>query len=366
MLTILFYIFIGIVLTQILYYISVFGPITFGQTQKSTPKRIPVSVLVCVKNQVEPLKKLLPILVSQSYPDFEIVLINNASTDESLDLMKEYAANHPHIKIVDVINNEAFWGNKKYALTLGIKAAKNEYLLFVEPDSYPDSPQWIMNLSAQFTLHKTIVLGHARIAPKAKSWTNKLFRFQQTLQTLHTFSWTLMGKPFMGTGRNFGYKKEEFFSVNGFIDHMNLPYGEDVLFINQIAHSKNTTICDSPMGFTTTTVDNRFKNWTAAISHQNKLLALLGLGDQLKIRFFNFTQISLLISASILFAFQVEWMIVLAILLFRYLVVWIYMSKTFKKFNEKDISYWFPALEFIHTFTQSIVFISHLFSPKKN
>ncbi len=366
MLTILFYIFIGIVLIQIIYYISVFGPITFRQAQKSTPKRIPVSVLICVKDQVDALKKLFPLLANQSYPDFEIVLINNASTDDSLELMKEYAAAYSFVKIVDVVNNEAFWGNKKYALTLGIKAAKNEYLLLIEPDSIPDSPQWIMNLSAQFTLHKTVVLGHSRITPQSKSWTNKLFRFQNTLQTLHVFSWTLMGKPFMGSGRNLAYKKEEFFNVNGFIDHMSLPYGEDVLFVNQIAQSKNTTICDAPMGFTSTEVNNRFKSWTAAVAHQNKLLSLLSLGDQLKIRFFNFTQIALLISATILFAFQMEWMIVLSILLFRYVIVWIYMSKAFKKFNEKDIRYWFPALEIIHTFTQSIVFISHLFSPKKN
>ncbi|MCP1995686.1 glycosyltransferase [Flavobacterium sp. HSC-61S13] len=365
MLTILFYFFIGIVLIQIIYYISVFGPITFRQAQKCTPKRIPISVLICVKNQFEPLKKLLPLLINQSYPDFEIVLINNASTDDSLELMKDCASQFPFVKIVDVVNNEAFWGNKKYALTLGIKAAKNEYLLFIEPDSYPDSPQWIMNLSAQFTLHKTIVIGHARIEPKAKSWTNKLFRFQNTLQTLHVFSWTLMGKPFLGNGRNLAYKKDEFFSVNGYIEHMSLPYGEDSLFINQVAHGKNTTICDAPMGFTTTAVKNNFKSWTSAVSFQNKTLALLGFGDQLKIRFFNFTQITLLISAALLFSFQFEWMIVLAILLFRYLIVWIYMSKACKKFNEKDISYWFPALEFIHTFTQCVIYISHLFSPKK-
>ena len=151
---------VAVVLFQLLYYIFVFGKFSFSKPIAHPKKNIPISVIVCAKNEAENIKKFIPLLLEQEYPTFELVLIDDASSDETRDLFEEFEKQYSNVKLVKVDNNEAFWGNKKYALTLGIKAAKYEYLLFTDADCYPTSKHWISNMSANFTLKKTFVLGY--------------------------------------------------------------------------------------------------------------------------------------------------------------------------------------------------------------
>jgi glycosyltransferase involved in cell wall biosynthesis len=250
MLTITFYFFIAVVTIQLVYYLGIFGKFAFAKPQKSTPKRIPISVIVCAKNEAENVTKFVPMLAGQDYPDYEIILIDDASSDNTLEILERFEKEYKNIRLVKVENNEAFWGNKKFALTLGIKAAKNEYLLFTDADCYPSSKTWIREMSSQFTLHKTIVLGYGAYEKIANSFLNKIIRYETMLTAVQYFSWAKAGRPYMGVGRNLAYKREEFFNVNGFIDHMKIRSGDDDLFINQAAKGTNTTICYSQDSFT--------------------------------------------------------------------------------------------------------------------
>ena len=149
MLTFTLYFFIAIVVVQLFYYLVIFGKFSFAKAQEIEAKNIPVSVIVCAKNEEENVIKYFPLLAEQNYPDFEIVLIDDASSDNTLDIFEEFEKKYSNVKLVKVKNNEAFWGNKKYALTLGIKAAQKEHLLFTDADCYPTSKDWITAMSAQ-------------------------------------------------------------------------------------------------------------------------------------------------------------------------------------------------------------------------
>ncbi|MBA4318196.1 MAG: glycosyl transferase family 2, partial [Flavobacterium sp.] len=225
MLTITFYAFIVIVAIQLVYYLFIFGKFAFAKPQKSTPKRISISVIVCAKNEAENVAQFIPILAEQDYPDYEIILIDDASSDNTLEIFEEFEKQYSNVRLVKVQNNEAFWGNKKYALTLGIKASKKDYLLFTDADCYPASKDWITTMSSQFTMHKTIVLGYGAYEKVANSFLNKIIRFETMLTAVQYFSWAKMGHPYMGIGRNLGYKKEEFYNVKGFINHMKIRSG---------------------------------------------------------------------------------------------------------------------------------------------
>ncbi|HEX9151289.1 MAG TPA: glycosyltransferase, partial [Flavobacterium sp.] len=192
------YFFIFIVVVQISYYLGVFGKFAFAKAQKVTPKRIPISVIVCAKNEEENVTNYIPLLAEQNYPDFEIVLIDDASSDNTLAIFEEFEKQYPNVRLVKVKNNEAFWGNKKYALTLGIKAAKKEYLLFTDADCYPTSKDWILAMSSQFTMQKTIVLGYGKYEKIPNSFLNKIIRFETLLTAIQYFSWAKIGHPYMG------------------------------------------------------------------------------------------------------------------------------------------------------------------------
>jgi glycosyltransferase involved in cell wall biosynthesis len=362
MLTIIFYLFIGIVAIQLFYYLFVFGKFAFSKMVKSTPKRIPISVIVCAKNEEENVKKFIPILAEQNYPDFEIIVIDDASSDDTLELLEAFEKQYSNIRLVKVENIEAFWGNKKFALTLGIKAAKKPYLLFTDADCYPSSKDWIMEMSSQFTAQKTIVLGYGAYEKIAGSFLNKIIRFETMLTAVQYFSWAKMGHPYMGVGRNLAYKKEEFFNVNGFIDHMKIRSGDDDLFINQAAKGKNTTICSSAESFTYSKPKTSFKDWFTQKRRHVSTAGFYKGFDRMQLGIFYISQLLFLLLPIVLLAFQFQWLIVLSLIGFRYLFAWLTLGFSAGKLREKDVMYWFPIIEITLIFTQLNIFLTNIFS----
>jgi len=362
MLNIIFYAFIGVVAVQLFYYIIVFGKFSFAKPQKSTPKRIPISVIVCAKNEEENVKKFIPLLAEQNYPDYEIILIDDASSDSTLDIFEEFEKQYSNIRLVKVQNNEAFWGNKKFALTLGIKAAKNEYLLFTDADCYPSTKEWIKEMSSQFTMSKTIVLGYGAYEKIAGSFLNKIIRFETMLTAVQYFSWAKMKHPYMGVGRNLAYKKEEFFNVNGFIDHMKIRSGDDDLFINQASNGKNTTICFTPESFTFSEPKKSFKEWFDQKRRHVSTATFYKPFDRMQLAIFFLSQFLFLVMAILLLAFQYNWMIITPIVAGRYIFSWVSLGYGANKLREKDVMYWYPVIEIALIFTQLNIFITNIFS----
>ena len=362
MLILILYFFIFIVVVQISYYLGVFGKFAFAKAQKITPKRIPISVIVCAKNEEDNVINFIPLLAGQNYPDYEIVLIDDASSDATLDIFESFEKQYPNIRLVKVQNNEAFWGNKKYALTLGIKAAKKEYLLFTDADCYPTSKEWITAMSSQFTMQKTIVLGYGKYEKIPNSFLNKIIRFETLLTAIQYFSWAKMGHPYMGVGRNLAYKKDEFFNVNGFIEHMQVRSGDDDLFINQAANGKNTTIAYSPESFTLSKPKTSYTDWLiqkrrhVATANYYKPL------DQLQLGIFYCSQLLFLLLPILLLVFQFQWILVVSLIALRYLVAWIVVGFSAGKLKENDIKFWFPVVEIVLILTQINIFIANIFS----
>ncbi|WP_158727676.1 MULTISPECIES: glycosyltransferase [unclassified Flavobacterium] len=362
MLILIFYFFIFIIAVQILYYLGVFRLFAFAKDQKSTPKKIPVSVIVCAKNEEENVAQFIPLLAAQEYPDFEIVLIDDASSDKTLDIFEEFEKQYSNIRLVKVENNEAFWGNKKYALTLGIKAATKDYLLFTDADCYPTSKNWIATMTAQFTMQKTIVLGYGKYERITNSFLNKIIRYETLLTAVQYFSWAKFGKPYMGVGRNLAYKKDEFFKVNGFIEHMRIRSGDDDLFVNQAATAKNTTIAFELDSFTLSKPKTSFKDW---IKQKRRHVATANhytFFDQFQLGVFYASQLLFLVLPAILLAFQFEWIIVTCLIALRYLVAWIMIGSSARKLEEHDLKFWFPVVEIVLILIQINIFIINLFS----
>lgn len=361
MLFITFCVFASAVFIQFLYYVVVFGKFAFSKPQKSTPKRIPVSVIVCAKNEQENVRRFVPLLAEQDYPDFEIVLIDDASSDDTLEIFEGFEKQYSNIRLVKVENNEAFWGNKKYALTLGIKAARKEYLLFTDADCHPSSKDWIREMTSRFTMQKTIVLGYGAYE-KLPGFINKLIRFETVLTVVQYFSWAKLGHPYMGVGRNLAYKKEEFFNMNGFIEHMKIRSGDDDLFINQAATGKNTTVCYSPESFTYSEPKKSFKDWFTQKRRHVSTAKHYKAFDRFQLGLFFVVQILFFILPIVLLAFQFMWIYVLAIIGFRYLFTWITLGVAAGKLKEKDTMYFYPIMEIVLIFTQLNIFITNIFS----
>ncbi|WP_452599346.1 glycosyltransferase [Pontimicrobium sp. MEBiC01747] len=364
-LDIVFYSFIVIVCIQVVFYAVLFGNFAFNKITNKKEKHHSVSLIICAKNEAENLKRFLPSILKQDYPNFEIVLINDASSDDTLDIMEAFAEQHNNIKIVNVKNIEAFWGNKKYALTLGIKAATHEHLLFTDADCEPVSNQWIKSMISNFSETNTIVLGYGAYIKSKYSLLNKLIRYETLLTAIQYFSFAKIGIPYMGVGRNLAYNRSEFYKTNGFIKHINIRSGDDDLFINEAANSKNTSICIDQKSFTYSIPKKSFKDWfiqkrrhvSTANNYKFIHKSLLAL--------FYSSQLLFWLFAIILLTTLFYWKVVTVLIIVRLITQYLVVGFSAKKLNEIDLLFLLPFLELFLIVFQLTIFISNLISKPK-
>lgn len=362
MLLFIFCLFNAIVLIQFCYYIFIFGKFSFAKRQSFEKKNIPISVIVCAKNEEENVKKNIPILLNQKYLNFEIVLIDDASRDETLEVFEEFEKNNSKIKLVKVENNEAFWGNKKFALTLGIKAATYENLLFIDADCYPETENWISEMSACFTSEKSIILGYGGYEKIKGSFLNLLIRFENVLIAMQYLGWAKAGKPYMGVGRNLAYTKTEFFNNNGFIQHMKIRSGDDDLFVNQASNKKNTAFNFHWESFTFSIPKTTFSDWIMQKRRHVSTAKYYKFFDKMQLSLFFASQFLFVLLSVLLIVFMFNWQIVVGLILFRYFFVAITLFKSSKKLFENDVIYTFPFLEISLLIIQIYVYFRNLIS----
>jgi glycosyltransferase involved in cell wall biosynthesis len=233
---------------------------TFKLPEEPTQANVPVSVIISARNEEKNLSDNLPLILEQNYPDFEVIVINDCSIDDSEHILKEIQLKYPHLRIVTVTENDRFKTGKKFALTMGIKAAKNEYLLFTDADCQPASPNWITRMVSNFSGSTEIVLGYSPYN-KANGFLNLFIRFETIKTAINYLSAALAENPYMGIGRNLAYTKAVFFKGKGFGSHMHIMSGDDDLFVNQNANSVNTAIEIHPDAFTFSTAKSTLTSW---------------------------------------------------------------------------------------------------------
>lgn len=362
MLQVLLYAFITIAIIQALYYLIIFSRFAFAKATKNQPNNIPVSVIVCAKNEAENLKQFLPHVINQNYANFEIVLINDASYDDTLEVMESFQNNNPNIKIVNVENNEAFWGSKKYALTLGIKAAKNEYLLFTDADCAPKSDQWISSMVNHFSSKHQFVLGYGAYEKKKYSLLNALVRYETLLTAIQYFSYAKAKIPYMGVGRNLAYKKSEFFNINGFMNHMKIRSGDDDLFINEAAKGNNTTINFSEESHTESIPPSTFGEWFRQKRRHVSTAKHYKFRDQFLLGLFYCSQIFFWVLLTVLLSFLFQWELVLIILGIKLILQYLIFGFSAKKLGEKDVIFALPFLDIFLILFQLVIFITNSIS----
>jgi glycosyltransferase involved in cell wall biosynthesis len=351
-------VFVACAVIQIIYYL-LFSTFLFGSKKdKNNISEAPVSVLIYTKNQAKNLPKFLQSITEQEHPQFNIILINNASLDNTSEVAALFAKKHANLKVLNVKNNEAFWGSKKYALTLGIKVSKYDHLLFTDTKSKPVSKHWISEMSKKFTSKKTIVLGYKKYQNE-NSFLNIFIRFENLLTAIKCFGFTKIGSSFMAFGSNLAYQKSEFFKVNGFINHMKINDGEGDLFIKDAAKKQNTTFCVSENSFIKTNAPKSFSNWFTEKKKETLITKKYHFKHRFFLGFFSFSKLLFYILAITLFFFY-PWKIILSIILSYFLVQYIVLFFSAKKLKEPQIIFFLPFLEIGLVLIQISIFSANL------
>ncbi len=361
----LFVIFQACLIAQLYYLIANHKRLNSYKPQPETPvNNLPVSVIISARNEYNNLEKHLPLLLDQDHPDYEVVVVNDCSSDLSEFLLKDYEAKYPKLKVVTVNEHERFKTGKKFALTLGIKAAKNEHLLFTDADCEPATDHWLSRMASHFTHQTEIVLGYSPYK-KDSGFLNLFIRFETLKTAVNYLSAALNGKAYMGIGRNLAYTKTLFFKNKGFASHMHVLSGDDDLFVNQNATPDNVAIEIHPEAH----VSTEAKETLAAYYRQKK--RHMGVGKLYKNRdrrFLSFDALSgffFYVLLIVLLAINFEPAIVAGVLVFRLLLQVIIYNKIFKKLACADLIWWLPIFDVIYYVYLNVIGLIGTFTKTK-
>ncbi|WP_140937720.1 glycosyltransferase [Sphingobacterium lumbrici] len=315
-----------------------------------TPANTSVSVIICARNEQENLKNFLPAILQQDYPNFEVIVVNDYSDDETKWVLQDFGRKYNHLKIVDIKEHIKLKHSKKFALTMGIKAAQYDHLLLTDADCQPQSPHWLSEMAGAFTEGKEIVLGYSPYF-KTKGFLNKLIRFETTHTAISYLSYALKRNTYMGVGRNLAYTKSLFFKGKGFNAHMHIKSGDDDLFVNHNATKKNVNIAIHPDAHVYSLAKSTWKSYYkqkarhagASIAYKKKHQYMLGTQLFTAIAFYLMLIVCLTCHPSM-------WYFALTAYLLRLFLQFIIFKPIYSKLAVKDLLLWLPVLDLFFYF----------------
>lgn len=332
-------------IVQLYFIIVIHGRLRGYKVNKSAEEVFhPVSVIICARNEEKNLEKNLGFILEQDYPDFEVVVVNDCSSDDSEMLLRQFSVRYPRLKLVTLNEHARFKHGKKFAVTIGIKAASNEHLIFTDADCRPASVNWIKQIQSNFTGNTSIVLGFSPYERK-KGFLNAFIRFETFFTALNYLSFALAGNPYMGVGRNLSYTKTLFFKAKGFASHMHILSGDDDLFVNENATPANTVIeihpdaqvWSAPKTTWATFWKQKIRHMGAGKAYKNKDKRNLSVQACSAIVFYLLLCTLIVISA--------QWWIVPVVYFIRLIIQLIVYYPSMNKLNSKNLIWWFPFLD---------------------
>jgi glycosyltransferase involved in cell wall biosynthesis len=332
--------------TLILLFYNLFFNVRLFSNKKISNNYPPISIIIAARNEDENLDLNLPKILKQKYPEFEVIVVNHQSVDYTKMIIGDLEKKHDNLRMITIERSPHLKVGKKLPLTVGIKGAKYENMIFTDADCIPASENWLKLMARNFN-SKSIVIGFSPYK-KEKGVLNKLIRFDAVNAAINYFGFAKAGIAYMAVGRNMGYTKDLFFEVGGFKNHYHLISGDDDLFIQEAAKNKNfgvelneeSFVYSTPKKTWTDWVNQKRRHFTTAPEYKSSHRSLLGLFP-LSLLIFLITFTYLIISSQFT-------LFILTVFSFRYILFWIINGLLFKKFKSEDLIVFLPIMEFIH------------------
>lgn len=356
-------------LLQILTYILFYKTYLFSQKKQKTSTDISVSVIICSKNEAQNLTNNLPIILEQTHDNYEVIIVNDRSEDNTKDIVKGLMLKHKHLRLINIEETNPKIKGKRNALIKGVGLAKNEMLVFTDADCKPKSKYWISDLTNCRNPKTELILGHAPFYIKS-GFIQYLFRFENSFTAIKYYSAYVLGKPYMGVGRNMAVSKKLFLDNIQLLKNHKSISGDDDLLVNAIANKSNTQLCFSSRSFMYSEASLSLKEYfirkrrhlSAGVHYRVIHMLLLGLV------FFNPLILNLLFVISFGWALSNKHerykLILLALFIIIYTAKYMTYNKLFTLFDNNTPLRLFPVLDLFYFIITLSISISLIFNPR--
>lgn len=357
---------------QIYYYLYYFsgvilhnsrcrqGKTAFNQSQPA------VSVIICARNEEDNLREFLPKVLEQNYPSFEVIVVNDASEDNSELVLNAFVKQYANLYVTNIPPNTNIISRKKLAITIGVKAAKNEVLLFTDADCYPESSNWISLMVENLVQDTEFVVGYGDYITN-NSLISRLISYDTLFVAIQYLGFAFRGKPYMAVGRNLMYRKSTFYRNKGFAGHLHLVSGDDDLLINKGGTSTNTAIATKAESKTMSVPEPNFSKWigqksrhlTASSLYTKQSKQAIGI-EVLSRGLFYLCIVLSVLSANIYLVCGA-----VSLFLIRYIIQMIIINKTAKQLKSRMQFFTVLLFDILLPIISLVLMLSNKFNKKK-
>lgn len=324
----------------------------------------PVSIIIAARNESDNLFNNLPFILEQDYPEFEVIVVNHQSIDESYHILNAYKMKYPNLKVIEIERSKHIRIGKKLPITLAIKSSKYEHLLLTDADCKPNSSKWILQMATCFVYQKDLVLGFSPYSLKT-TFLNKIIRFDTVFIAMNYFSHALAKIPYMGVGRNIAYTKSLFKSVSGFKSHYAISSGDDDLFVQEVSKKADVGIVLHQDAYVSSEPKTSFSEWVLQKTRHFTTSTKYSVIKKLLLGIYPATLIFVVI-CFVYLMFDLEYSIItLVIFVLLFLVKWLVLGLCFRKLRQNDLIKWIPILDLVYTFLLPMIFYTSDFKSDK-
>jgi glycosyltransferase involved in cell wall biosynthesis len=223
----------------IFYNILFFLRLAFYKVPGSGAATVPISLIMIERNEGENLGKNLPGWLSMGYPEYEVLVVDDFSEDNSLTTVGLLRLQYPKLKLTG-LNQETRY-SEKLSRNLGLKAVSFDKVVFANPDMLTPDNHWLPAIATAFSEQKEVVVGYTRYSA-AKGFFHTLFRVESFFQQSESMAFCLNGLPFVSTEENVSFDKKAYFDISGFAGKIGEENLNMEMIFNQVIRRKKNAV----------------------------------------------------------------------------------------------------------------------------
>ncbi|MDR2938009.1 MAG: glycosyltransferase [Prevotellaceae bacterium] len=349
---------------QLGYYWGAFRKVAYAKQKKGNGKLQPVSIVICTKNEQQNLEKNLPLYLEQSYPEFEVVVVNDCSTDETEALLYTLKRKHKNLQVTTIEQDRKFFHDKKLAITIGIKAARHDSIIFAEPDCAPADNKWLEAMQQSFGDKGELALSYCRSA-RRDGLADKIMRADNVVSALFWLRGAMVGRPYRCSMKNMGLSQSLFFRSKGFARYNSYAGSEETIFLCRNGNEANTQVALAPNAILSSSQGLTFGQW---FKQKCLYAALLNMGQRgvwrLRAEMFSrsifYASLIALIALSAIDENILPLIGAAPLLLTRLITRMIIAKKWLGKLGEKGLFFWLLVYDF---FSPLLAFVVAMAQP---
>lgn len=303
----------------------------------------------------------MAIWCGQDYRHYEILLVDDHSSDRSVDVIQQAQKQYPQLRLLMASASDD--RGKKAAILRGIKAASSEYLVFCDADCRPASPEWLSSVARSFS-HNEVVLGFGAL--EGEGFTAWLSDYETRTTALRYWSYAHRGQAYMGVGRNLAYHTKVIQAPEAINKHKDLLSGDDDLTISEIEDETSVGLLINPNSYTYSPAPKSFKAWwqqkgrhySTAWRYRPSIKWSLALEGALQLAFY------LLLPVAI---YALHWPYVLLIISLRWFLSGYLIKSLQPLVQHRRASWYWPFFEMVWVIATTLLHLRNLiFGPPKS